>query len=247
MQRTMRRPLLLSLVCVVGTFVGQISAQSPTAEIRGQVTDERGVAIVGAKIALLTRDGTEKTSLNDQQGRYAFKSLEAGTFTLRMNAKGFAVYESADLQVSTGQRSVQDIQLRIGPVTETVTVPSERAVGAKPENNADSLVLHGKQLDVLPDDSDDLASALQALAGPAAGPNGGEVFVDGFSGARLPLKSSIREVRVNQNPFSAEFDRTGFGRIEILTKPGTNEFAGEALFNFNYESLNARNPYTLIH
>lgn len=94
--------------------------------------------------------------------------------------------------------------------------------------------------------SDDLASALQALAGPAAGPNGGEVFVDGFSGARLPPKSSIREVRVNQNPFSAEFDRIGFGRIEILTKPGTNEFAGEALFNFNDESLNARNPYMLI-
>ncbi|HYW73144.1 MAG TPA: hypothetical protein VE961_19105, partial [Pyrinomonadaceae bacterium] len=92
---------------------------------------------------------------------------------------------------------------------------------------------------------DDLPAALAALAGPAAGPNGGEIFVDGFSGARLPNKSSIREVRVNQNPFSAEFDRVGFGRIEILTKPGTNEFAGEALFNFNDESLNARNPYTL--
>ena len=140
---------------------------------------------------------------------------------------------------------MQDIQLKIGPVTEDVTVPSETPVGTEPENNADALVLKGKQLDVLPDDSDDLASALQALAGPAAGPNGGEIFVDGFSGARLPPKSSIREVRVNQNPFSAEFDRIGFGRIEILTKPGTNEFAGEALFNFNDESLNARNPYTL--
>jgi Carboxypeptidase regulatory-like domain/TonB dependent receptor len=246
MHRTIRWSLLLSLSCVVGTFVGQISAQSPAAEIRGQVTDERGGAIIGAKIALLTLDGTEKAGLTDQQGRYAFKSLEAGTYTLRVSAKGFAVYESADLQVSAGQRRVQDIQLRIGPVIETVTVPSESPVGTEPENNADSLVLRGKQLDLLPDDSDDLASALQALAGPAAGPNGGEVFVDGFSGARLPPKSSIREVRVNQNPFAAEFDRIGFGRIEILTKPGTNEFAGEALFNFNDESLNARNPYTLI-
>jgi len=188
MHRTIRRSLLLSLICVVGTFVGQISAQSPAAEIRGQVTDERGGAIIGAKIALLTRDGTEKAGLTDQQGRYAFKSLEAGTYTLRVSAKGFAVYESADLKVSAGQRSVRDIQLRIGPVTETVTVPSESPVGTEPENNADSLVLRGKQLDLLPDDSDDLASALQALAGPAAGPNGGEVFVDGFSGARLPTQ-----------------------------------------------------------
>ena len=141
---------------------------------------------------------------------------------------------------------MHDIQLKIGLVTEAVNVPTETPVGTTPEANADALVLRGTQLDVLPDDSDDLASALAALAGPAAGPNGGEIFVDGFSGARIPPKSSIREVRVNQNPFSAEFDRIGFGRVEILTKPGTNEFAGEALFNFNDESLNARNPYTLV-
>jgi hypothetical protein len=53
-------------------------------------------------------------------------------------------------------------------------------------------------------------------------------------------------VRINQNPFSAEYDRVGFGRIEIITKPGTGDIEGEAVFNFNDESLNARNPYATV-
>ena len=61
----------------------------------------------------------------------------------------------------------------------------------------------------------------------------------------IPPKESIREIRINQNPFSAEFDRLGFGRIEILTKPGSDKFRGQAFFNFNDESLNSRNPFAL--
>ena len=63
--------------------------------------------------------------------------------------------------------------------------------------------------------------------GPAAGPNGGQIYIDGFTGGQLPPKSSIREIRINQNPFSAEYDRLGYGRIEIFTKPGTDKIHGE--------------------
>ncbi len=50
------------------------------------------------------------------------------------------------------------------------------------------------------------------------------MFIDGFSGGQMPPKSSIREIRINSNPFAAEFDRPGFGRIQILTRPGTNQY-----------------------
>ena len=59
----------------------------------------------------------------------------------------------------------------------------------------------------------------------------------------MPPKEAIREIRFNQNPFSAEYDRIGFGRVEILTKPGYGKFRGSANFNFNDESLNSRNPF----
>src|SRR5256886_10241504 len=65
-------------------------------------------------------------------------------------------------------------------------------------------VISGRDLDALPDDPDELAAALQALAGPSIGPNGGQIFIDGLSCGTMPPKESIREIRINQNPFSAE-------------------------------------------
>src|SRR5713226_5611838 len=76
------------------------------------------------------------------------------------------------------------------------------------------------------------------------GPNGGQIFIDGFSAGNMPPKESIREICINQNPFSAENDQPS-ARIEILTKPGTDKLRGSANLNFNDESLNSRNPFQI--
>jgi hypothetical protein len=68
--------------------------------------------------------------------------------------------------------------------------------------------------------------------------------VDGIAG-KLPPKSSILEVRINQNQLNAEFDRAGFGRIDIITKPGTEKLQGSAYLNFSDDALVSRNPFTL--
>ncbi len=81
-------------------------------------------------------------------------------------------------------------------------------------------------------------------AGPSAGPNGGSIFVDGFSGGQLPPKESIREIRINQNPFSPEYDKLGYGKIEIFTKPGADKYRGSAQWNFGDDFWNTRNPYS---
>ena len=111
------------------------------------------------------------------------------------------------------------------------------------ENNATQMVLTGKDLDALSDDPDELADDLQALAGPSAGPNGGQIYIDGFTGGQLPPKSSIREIRINQNPFSAEYDKLGYGRIEIFTKPGTDLYHGSMSVNGNSSYFNSTSPF----
>ncbi|MDE3196984.1 MAG: TonB-dependent receptor, partial [Acidobacteriota bacterium] len=98
-------------------------------------------------------------------------------------------------------------------------------------------------MDSLPDDPDDLTADLQALAGPAAGPNGGQFFIDGFTGGRLPPKTSIREIRINQNPFAAQFDKPGQGRVEIFTKPGADDFHGDILYQHSDSLWNSRYPF----
>ncbi len=88
-------------------------------------------------------------------------------------------------------------------------------------------------------------AALQSLAGPGDPETGGaQVKVDGFSNGQIPPKEAIREVRVNNNPFSAENEFPGWGGIEIFTQPGADKWHGSANFDFNDESLNSRNPYT---
>ncbi len=105
------------------------------------------------------------------------------------------------------------------------------------------VVMQGKDLEALSDDPDELQSELQTLAGPSAGPNGGQIYIDGFTAGTLPPKASIREIRINQNPFSAEYDKLGYGRIEILTKPGTDQFHGQAYLSGTTAAFNARNPF----
>ncbi len=231
-------------VLVLALWVSTAMAQNGGA-LRGRVVDERGGIVIGANVVLIDAKEVQKVTVVNNEGTYSFTGLAPGVYTLRVNARGFNSYENL-AEVAAGRKEPVnvDVKLTVAGEKQEVTVTSDRpALSTDAENNAGALILKGKDLEALPDDPDDLADALQALAGPSAGPNGGQFYIDGFSGGSLPPKSSIREIRINQNPFSSEFDRLGFGRIEILTKPGSDKFRGEANFNFNDESLNSRNPF----
>ncbi len=159
------------------------------------------------------------------------------------NAQGFASSAPNAVTLAAGQSKQLDVKLQIRVEEQHVQVNEETmTVDTSPENNANAIIIKGKDLDALSDDPDELQNELQALAGPAAGPNGGEIYIDGFTGGQIPPKSSIREIRINQNPFSAEFDRLGYGRIEIFTKPGTDKLHGQIESRGNTSAFNSQNP-----
>ena len=220
-----------------------IAAQQRTAALRGQVTDELGALIVGATVTLTSADGQAKTASTNAAGVYVFNAIAAGPYTIRIDAPGFTPYEKTDLAIAAGPRTTHDVRLVVTLEKQVITVTEEPGLDTDPKSNADAVVLKGQELDVLPDDPEALASAVQAMAGPATGPNGGQIFIDGFSGGRMPPKESIREVRINQNPFNAENNNIGFGQIEIFTKPGADKLRASSFFNFSDESLNSRNPF----
>jgi hypothetical protein len=236
----MGRLLLIIALCATSVLAQQVNGS-----LRGQILDEFGGAIVGATVTLIDAKGAAKTASTNDQGMYVFNSLAPGKYSVSVATPGFAPYENQEVEVTPG-RSGQplNITLKVTIEEQKVTIESDsRALSTDAENNAGAIVLKGSDLESLPEDPDDLAAALQALAGPSAGPNGGQIFIDGFTGGRLPPLSSIREIRVNANPFSAEYDRLGFGRIEILTKPGTDKLRGQVSFNYNHDRLNSRNPF----
>ncbi|MCA1615113.1 MAG: carboxypeptidase-like regulatory domain-containing protein [Acidobacteria bacterium] len=221
-------------------------AAQPGGAVAGRVTDPAGAVVVGASLILRDAAGRERRAASDAEGRYAFGGLAPGAYTLRVEARGFQTFEGGGVRVVAGRHSELDVRLAVGLERQEVTVGAESPLGVEPGDNRSALRFGEADLDALPEDPADLAAALQSLAGAPGGPNGGQILVDGFAnaGEPLPPRGSIREVRVNQNPFSAENDRIGFGQIQIFTRAGTEKLRGQVFLNFNDESLNARNPFT---
>lgn len=229
---------------LIGFLSSAIFAQSSTGALHGVVSDPSGAVIPNAKITVTGLDGVTLTAQSGADGSYRFSKLVPGTYTITVIAKGFNLSEPLTAKVGAEKPTQKNISLSIAVEQQQVTVSSQSTgVDVTPDNNAGAIVIKGKDLDALSDDPDQLQDELNALAGPAAGPNGGQIYIDGFTGGQLPPKSSIREIRINQNPFSAQYDKLGYGRIEILTKPGTDKLHGALMVNGNDSAFNSLNTF----
>jgi hypothetical protein len=225
-------------------LLAALPLQAQTATLRGRVTDESGAIVVGAKVTLSGRSGIIKSGTSGNDGSYSFAGLSPGDYLVHASAPDLALPQPARIRLNAGSETL-DLQLKVAATEQHLSIQDNAGptVTTDPANNASALVLQGDDLQALSDDPTNLQADLEALAGPSAGPNGGAVYIDGFSGGQLPSKDSIREIRINQNPFSPEFDKLGFGRIEIFTKPGSDKFHGTAFNNFADDFWNSRNPY----
>ena len=218
-------------------------AQTATEVLRGQVADPSGAAISGASVIMTPAAGSPIVVQSNGQGAYEFKTLPAGKYILTVAAPGFTLYEN-DSVVIADQPLRLNVSLAIEVEQQKVQVSDTApTIDVNPSSNAGAIVISGKELEALPDDPDELQSDLEALAGPSAGPSGGQMYIDGFTAGQLPPKSSIREIRINQNPFSSEYDKLGYGRIEIFTKPGTDKYHGQFFVLGNDSAFNSRNPF----
>src|ERR1700691_2615734 len=232
---------LLLLLAIAFALRIPLAAQS-TGSLRGQVLDPSGAVVPQASVTL-TQGPTVLSVQSGNDGVFAFKAVPPGSYTLDARANGFATFSKTGIVVAAGQVRQLNVSLAIAVQQQDITVTDQNSgVSVNPDENSSALVVKGSDLDALSDDPDELQNELQALAGPSAGPSGGQIYIDGFTGGQIPPKSSIREIRVNQNPFSAEFDKIGYGRIEILTKPGSDKFSGHVTSLGNDSAWNTANP-----
>ena len=210
------------------------------------VTDESGALVPGAKVTVSNAAGPVKSGTAGDDGSYSINGVPPGKYTVQATSPGLQQAQPLAVDLSGvaqrhGQFAIAGRRRKAGSDgagkrrTRQLawTLPKTRA----PWCCAEPICKR------LSDDPDDLQADLQALAGPSAGPSGGQIYIDGFTGGTLPSKDSIREIRINQNPFSPEYDKLGYGRIEILTKPGTDKLHGNVNADFGDAIFDARNPY----
>lgn len=230
-------PLFLFWSVVIGA--------AQTASLGGRVLEQTGAAVPDAVVTLLGPQSSTFSIVTATDGSYEFSSLAAGWYEVSASAPQLATVRPVRIALTVGRIKL-DLQLHIVRVEQEVKVGDADApsVNTDSAGNAGSVIISGDDLNALGDDAQDLQADLLALAGPAAGPNGGAIYIDGFSNGQMPPKESIREVRINQNPFAPDYDKLGYGRIEIFTKPGSTKWKGTLGFNYSNDIWNSRNPYS---
>ena len=151
------------------------------------MTDESGAVIPGAKVTLSGGSGPVKTTTAAIDGRYSFAGLAPGTYAVNASAPELALPQPVKISLTGGTQTL-NLQMKVTSTAQQVTVRDNPGptVSADAAGNASALVLRGSDLDALSDDPEDLQADLLALAGPSAGPGGGSIFIDGFSGGQLP-------------------------------------------------------------
>jgi hypothetical protein len=220
---------------------GNVNNGTINGAISGTVADPTGAVIPQATVTSTRAGHAPVTTTSDGVGHFAFSRLAPGVYVIDAQAPNFHPIHKEGVHVAGGAAVALTLTLAIESDQQSVTVSAD-TLDASPEKNGGAIVLKGESLDALSDDPDELSTQLTAIAGADA-ESGTQFYVDGYTASRLPPKSSIREIRINQNPYSAQYDSLGFGRIEILTKPGTDKLHGGYWMQGNNSPWNAQNPF----
>ncbi len=234
------------------------SANAVTGAIIGVLLDPLDALVPRATVTLTLPDGQQREAITGTDGGFEFRDLAPGSYTVAVEAEGFASQQrTVNIEQDREQGKSEAghaepvpavrliFKLRIEVQQQQVSAEADEGPATAADRNQTALVMRGHDLDILSSNPRDLQMQLQMLAN-ADSDSGLQTFVDGYSGGHLPPKAAIREIRINQNPFAAEYDTIGYSRVEILTQPGTDKFHGEFVMLGNNSSFNSRNPFVYV-
>ena len=224
--------------------------------ITGNVQDPSGAPIPGASVTL-TRAGTPaggatagaaepRSASTDATGAFRFVRVPPGDYEVSVQHDGFNLAAS---KVTVGSRPPGPLKmiLTLATVRQEVTVNEDTTqVNTDTTQNMDVIAMDRQSLDDLPIfDQDYVGTMSNFLDSNMVGTSGTALVVDGMEGTSAGVTTSaVQEVRINQNPYAAEFARPGRGRIEIITKPGEPQYHGAFNFLFRDYVLNGRNAFS---
>lgn len=267
--RTARRPFWLAVAVFSALFLysARVSAQSlTTGAMSGTVTDPTAAVVPGATVTVTNMgSGDTRTLTTDSTGSYLITLLVPGDYRLKVSAKGFKTAEQGPITVTVSQTAAVNITLEVGTATQTVEVVANAQL-IQTENPNTTTTVSTNLIDTLPNAGNDLSYVAQIAPGAIMNTTGGygnmefnglpatstNFTIDGMdandpflnlnnTGAtnlQLGL-NAIQEVSVNTLSFSVDQGRSGAAQVNYITKPGTNNWHGNAFETWNGSSMNA--------
>jgi hypothetical protein len=234
------------LLLLAGFAAGRAQNPPATFTLTGAVFDQNAAVISGAQVTLKMGEPSRSlTNTTDASGAFRFEKLSAGRYEIQVTREGF---KPTTARGAIGDRPPAPLRivLPVAELRQEISVPEiNTQINTDAGGNLDVVTLNREALNNLPAlDQNYIGALSRFLNAGAAGTGGVTLVVDGMEAKKVGVSpSAIQEIRINNNPYSAEFSRPGRGRIEVITKPGSAEFHGEFNFLFRDEQLNARNPF----
>jgi len=219
--------------------------QSGLFPVTGVVVDQDGAAIAMARVVLRGANQQQRSTTTDATGAFRFERLTAGDYEIEVARAGFKSFSERFL-IGSRQPAPLRIALPVADLRQEIAVSETPAqVSTEAAANFDANVADRVMLDNLPSLNQDYVGAMSRfLSAGATGAGGVTLIVDGVEMTKAGVSASaIQEVKINNNPYSAEYARPGRGRVEIVTKPGLTEYHGAFNWIFRDARLNARDTF----
>ena len=250
--------LVVILLFSAAAFATTPSAPAPAPvqpSVQGVVADPSGAIVPNAEVDLVDSSGAVTCS-GHSSGDGSFKLIVpgAGSYTLIVSEPGFEtvhnpVVIAPVVSATAGAAShvlaaPLHIVLPIAALATNVQVNADSSEDlTAPEDNHDSSVMTSEDLKALPIFDNDYATAMSAFLDDSATATGGSgLLVDGVEANRATVSASaVQEVRINQDPYSAQYYWPGRGQMEIITKSAADHYHGQFNFYFRDSDLNAQN------
>ena len=257
---------ILAVLVVAAVMAPSLMAQSlVSGDLTGTVTDPSGAVLAGATVTLKSdATGQTRTTTTGSNGNYRFSLLPPGNYTVSVNMQGFSKAE-ARATVNVGQASIADVKMAVGTASQTVevnaTAPLVQADNADLSTNFSQTLIANQ-----PNGGNDLTYIAQtspgAVMNTASGygnfsvyglPSTANLFsvngendmdpylnVNNSGATNLTLgRNDLQEVTVVSNAFSGQYGQQAGAQVNYVTKSGTNQLHGDAIYYWNGSSLNA--------
>jgi hypothetical protein len=229
---------------LIGASGSLAQAPAPSPSLEGIVVDPTGARVPHAYVHAEHENVVEtaRDTITDAAGEFALTLPAAGTYDVLVKYLGFQNFHARVKIPANGTAPYLRVALTIQIHTEEIDVDPEDIASLSAADNKSAMVFTRNDLRMFSDDDATFQQEIQALAG-GVGSRDFELLIDGFSNGRFPPKRAIREIRINRNSYSAQYDKYGLGRVEIFTQPGGDDFHGSLSVAGDDSAFNSANPY----
>jgi hypothetical protein len=264
--------------CLVAVLVLGLAAsawaQSGTASLLGEVTDQQKQVVPGATITLSNRQtGVAQSTVSDERGAFRFVNMRPGRYDMKVELAGFKMSLTEDIPLAVDSTVRQNAILELGGVNETVSVVSETIT----LNTTDASLgnaISTEQIRNLPIEAQNVVQLLSLQPGavfvPVQNPTTTDPRYGSVAGARADQQNvtldgvdvndtqlqtaytsavrmtqeALQEFRVSTSNYNADSGRSSGPQVSLVTRSGTNQFNGSGYWTFR-RTATSSNEYFL--